>query len=335
MTRTIGRRAVNAGLLAGAGLAMPFLANPAHAETTLILSHHLPTTHIGHLASLAFAEAVKQRTGGALVIDIKPNSVMFNLRTAAEAIRLGTLDLCWTDLGTLGNWRPEFGITSLPFIFNGYDHVHKVLYGPVGDGIRADVLRLLNIEILGFGASGFRVFLGTKTIRTADDCKGIKLRVPEIPIWVEMARSLNANPTPLPAGEMYTALQTGVIDEVELPPDFIAAIKLWEVGTHSTRTFHIFTEASVMGSTKRLKLLPLEQQAILREEAHKAIEVDMWAKNLAEQQDAWNQIAAHTQAIPDPDLPSFRAKTAVVIENFVKKNGETAQKYVEAIRAAA
>jgi len=189
--------------------------------------------------------------------------------------------------------------------------------------------------VLGFGASGFRVFLGTKTIRTAEDCKGIKLRVPENPIWVEMARSLAANPTPLPAGEMYTALQTGVIDEVELPPDFIAAIKLWEVGPKATKTFHIFTEASLMGSNKRLSLLPPEQLKIIREEARKAIEVDMWAQNLAEQEDACKQIAANSQAIADPDIPSFRAKTAVVTENFVKKNGEAAKAYVDGIRAAA
>ena len=173
-------------------------------------------------------------------------------------------------LGTLGNWRPELGFISLPFIFTGYDHVHRVIYGPVGEQVRGDVKASLGIEVLSFGASGFRVFLGNKPIRVADDCKGIKLRVPEAPVWIDMARALGANPTPIPADGVYTALQTHIVDAMEAPPDFMADNKLYEIAHDATRTNHIFTEADLMAGSKRMASLPADVQAALREAAKQA-----------------------------------------------------------------
>ena len=80
--------------------------------------------------------------------------------------------MCWTDLGTLGNWQPQFGFVSLPFLFNDYDHVKKVLYGPIGQQVGKDAKDSLGIEVLSLGASGFRVFLSKKPIQTADDVRG-------------------------------------------------------------------------------------------------------------------------------------------------------------------
>jgi hypothetical protein len=78
-----------------------------------------------------------------------------------------------------------------------------------------------------------------RPVQTAADVQGIKLRVPEIPVYVEMARALGTNPTPIPAGEIYTALQTGVVDGMEAPADFVESAKLFEVARHVTRTYHI------------------------------------------------------------------------------------------------
>ena len=212
-----------------AGLAaLPRRSRGQAAPINLVFSHHVPTTHLVHGVTEKFAEKVKQGTNGQVTISIRPASQLFNLRTSAEALQLGTLDMCWTDLATLGNWQPQFGFVSLPFLFNNYDHVKKVLYGPIGQQVSKDAKDLLGIEVLSLGASGFRVFLSKKPIQTADDVRGIRLRVPEIPTWVEMARSLGANPTPIPAGEIYTALQTGVIDAFESPADFILSSKNYE-----------------------------------------------------------------------------------------------------------
>jgi tripartite ATP-independent transporter DctP family solute receptor len=327
-------------LLAGAAgatavAAMPRWSRAQAAPIRLVFSHHLPTTHIGHTAAERFADRVAKGTNGQVTVDIKPASQLFNLRTSAEAIQLGTLDLCWSDLGTLANWQPQFGFISMPFLFNDYDHVKRVMYGPIGQQVVKDAKDTVNVDVLSLGASGFRVFLGKKAMASADDVRGIKLRVPEIPTWVEMARALGANPTPIPAGEMYTALQTGVVDAVELPPDYIVTAKLFEVAGFATRTHHIFTEVSMMASAKRMAGLPANVQKVIRDAAVESVQNEMWAANLKEQESAWTELAKRVKANPTPDAASFRTKMSPVYDSFAKRGGPKGKAWVEACQAAA
>lgn len=332
----ITRRNLMAGAAGAAGIAtMPRFGRAQAAPTRLVFSHHLPTSHVGHVAAEKFAERVAKGTNGQVTIDIKPASQLFNLRTSAEAIQIGTLDMCWTDLGTLANWQPQFGFVAMPFLFNDYDHVKRVLFGQVGQQVVKDARDTLNVEILSLGASGFRVFLGKRPMNNADEVKGIKLRVPEITTWVEMARALGTNPSPIPAGEMYTALQTGVVDAVELPPDYIVTSKLYEVTSHASRTHHIFTEVSMMASAKKMASLPPNVQKVIRDAAIETVQTDMWVANLKEQEDAWNELARRVKANPTPDIPSFRAKMGPVLDSFVKRAGPKGKAYVEAVQAAA
>ncbi len=300
----------------------------------LVFSHHVPTTHLIHGVAEKFASKVKERTNGAVTISIRPASQLFNLRTSAEALQLGTLDMCWTDLGTLGNWQPQFGFVSLPFLFNDYDHVKKVLYGPIGQGVCKEAKDALGVEILSLGASGFRVFLSKKPIQTADDVRGLRLRVPEIPTWVEMAKALGANPTPIPAGEIYTALQTGVVDAFEAPADYIQSTRNYEVAGFITRTHHIFTEVSMMASASKMASLPAGMQKVIREAAVEAVQKDMWAANLKAQQSAWDDLAKLIKANPNPDIASFRSKMGPVINGFVAQSGAKGKALVEAVQAA-
>ena len=148
MKKISRRKLLGYGAAAGV-LAMPHVARAQAIR--LVFSHHVPTTHISHKTAEMFAEMVNKGTNGQYAIDIRPASQLFNLRTSAEALQLGTLDFCWTDLGTLANWQPQFGFTSVPFLFNDYDHVKKVLYGPVGQGVVKDVKDTLGIETLFLG----------------------------------------------------------------------------------------------------------------------------------------------------------------------------------------
>ena len=322
--------------LTTAAVAAPMINGAANAQAVkLVFSHHVATAALIHRIAEDFAKYVAEGTKGQITIDIKPASQLFNLRTAAEALTLGTLDMCWSDLGTLGNWQPQFGFVSMPFIFSDFDHVKKVLYGKVGELVAAETKATLGIEVLSLGASGFRVFCGNKEIKNAADCRGIKLRVPEIPTWIEMARALGANPTPIPAGEIYTALQTGVVDAIEVPADFITTQKVYEVSKHATRTHHIFTEVSMFSSARKMAGLSADNQKIIREAAKRAVEVEMWAQNLKEQTAAWADLATRVKAIPDPDVPSFREKMAPVLSNFTTKTGAKGKAFVDAVIAAA
>lgn len=331
----ISRRGFLAGGAAAIGVAaMPRRSRSQAAPIKLVFSHHVPTTHLIHGVAEKFAERVKRGTNGQVVIEIRPASQLFNLRTSAEALQLGTLDMCWTDLGTLGNWQPQFGFVSLPFLFTGYDHVKRVLYGPIGQQVSKDAKDTLGVEVLSLGASGFRVFLSKKPIQTANDVRGIRLRVPEIPTWVEMAKALNANPTPIPAGEIYTALQTGVIDAFEGPADYIVSSRNYEVAGYVTRTHHIFTEVSMMASAQRMASLPASVQKVIREAAVESVQKEMWEANLKAQEAAWADLAKRINANPNPDIASFRAKMGPVTSAFVAKAGPKGKALVEAVQAA-
>ena len=323
------------GAGAASVLGAPGITRAQAAPIRLVFSHHLPISHLGHKITESFAAKVNAGTSGQVTIDIRPASQLFNLRTSAEALQLGTLDMCWSDLGTLANWQPHLGFISLPFLFNDFDHVKRVMYGPPGKQVIEVAKDALGVEILSLGASGFRVFLSKKPIHKADDVRGIKLRVPEIPTWVEMAKAMGANPTPIPAGEMYTALQTGVIDAIEVPADYIISAKIYEVAGFATKTHHIFTEVSMMASAKKMATLPPNVQKVLRETAVESVQKEMWDANIKEQQAAWDNLAGRVKADAAPDINSFRSKMGPVLTNFISKTGPKGKALVEASQAAA
>ena len=148
-----------------------------------------------------------------------------------------------------------------------------------------------------------------------------------------MARSLGANPTPIPAGEIYTALQTGVIDAFESPADFILSSKNYEVAGYITRTHHIFTEVSMMASARKMASLPVNVQKVIRESAFEAVQKEMWEANLKAQESAWNDLAKRIKANPNPDIASFRSKMAPVINGFIGKAGAKGKAFVEGVQA--
>ena len=182
------RRSLLKAGLTGSALAVsaPFIIGRASAQTkTLRLSHHLAPGHLVDVASKRFAELVAQQTGGQLKVEVFPSAQIAGLRQGAEGLQVGTLDFAWTDFGTLANWRKQLGFVSLPFLFRDTDHVLKVLNGGIGEDLRKDVRKAMNIEMVGYGIAGFRV-IATKgrEIRKPEDMKGLKTRVPEVPVFI-------------------------------------------------------------------------------------------------------------------------------------------------------
>ena len=149
-----------------------------------------------------------------------------------------------------------------------------------------------------------------------------------------MAKALGANPTPIPAGEIYTALQTGVVDAFEGPADYIMSSRNYEVAGFVTRTHHIFTEVSMMASATKMASLPPNVQKVIRDAALEAVQKDMWEANLKAQSNAWNDLAKLIKANPNPDIASFRSKMGPVLNSFVARAGAKGKALVEAVQTA-
>lgn len=332
MKRNLNRKAfigTAVAVMLSAGLAVT-----ANAQTkTLRLSHHLAPGHLVDDASKRFASLVAERSGGKLKVDVFPAGQVAGLRQGTEAIQVGTLDVVWTDFGTLANWQKQYGFMSLPFMFRDTAHVLATLDGKIGQDLAADVRKTMNIDVLGYGIAGFRVIATRdREVSKPDDLKGVKIRVPEVPVYVSSFKRVGANPTPMAWGEVYTALQTGVITGVENPPEGLFVGKMQEVTKFISRTNHIMTDVNLMMSSQVLSSLPADQQAIVRSAAKTA--VDEYNKaSIAAGDEYWKKISAVIKANDKPDMEAFRKALTPVWDEMDASAGGKMKPWVDRVLA--
>jgi tripartite ATP-independent transporter DctP family solute receptor len=334
MTSISNRRTVLKGMVA-AGFATA-VCRPAFAQTkSLRLSHHLAPGHLVDIASKRFAELVAEGTGGAVKVEIFPSAQIAGLRQAAEAVQLGTVDLVWSDMGTLANWKPEYGFTNLPFIFANDEHFDSFFGSDSGKALAEDVKAQLGIEVLGWGNAGFRVIATReKAVNGPADLQGLRIRVPEIPVFVQTFEAVKANPTPMAWGEVYTALQTGVIDAVENPAEGLVNGAMQEVTKHLSRTYHILTDVNLLANPGMLDGLPEDQAAVIREAAATAVtEFNVATRENSKKN--WDILAKTMTVVDEPDRAAFQQAMSPVWDNFISRTGDAGKNWVDQVAAAA
>jgi tripartite ATP-independent transporter DctP family solute receptor len=183
------------------------------AATTLRLAHASSEDSLIHQAATRFADEVATKSGGSLKVTIFPNGQLGDEGPIAESVGAGAIDVGLG--GVVDPIEPKLGVLSLPFLFADFANVHAVLDGPVGDRLRA-MGRDRGYKLLGFLDSGFRNFSNNRgPIRVPDDMRGLKLRCPPNPVILETVKTLGALPQSIPFGEVYTALQSKVVDGAE------------------------------------------------------------------------------------------------------------------------
>ncbi|WP_274631125.1 TRAP transporter substrate-binding protein [Arvimicrobium flavum] len=334
MNSSLNRRAFAAAMLGTVALAAGFGVTQADAQSrTLRLSHHLAPGHLVDVASHRFAELVAEQSKGAIKVEVFPSGQIAGLRQGAEAVQFGTVDFVWTDFGTLANWRPEYGFVSLPFLFQGDDHFDAVFNGDVGRELRDDVSKNLNIEALGYGNAGFRVIATSgKAVKEPADLKGVRIRVPEVPILVSAFKSVGANPTPMAWGEVYTALQTGVIDAVENPAEGLAVGGMQEVTKYLSRTYHIMTDVNLFVSNDVMSSFTPELQEAIRASAKTAVD-EFNAKTREAAAGYWKQLSEKLETVEEPNRAAFQEAMAPVWKEFTAAAGEAGQGWIDRIQA--
>jgi len=282
------------------------------------LAHHLQLTHPVEIMSQKFAAGVAQRTNGEIEIKVFGAGQIGGLKDNAEGVRLGTLDFSGSDCAQIGLFHARANIISLPFLFRDYAHYLKVAEGPVGKALAAEILQNTNIRILSYWPAGFRIMASrTKPIKSAADMKGLKIRIPEVPIYVETMRALGANATPMPWGEVYTSLQTGVVDAIEVPSDTIYNGKMYEVTKYLSRTYHIFTDCNLIVSEKVYQTLPPNLQQVLYQVAREVFWD--WGAPESERLDkaGWDALVKAGMQGIEPDRESFRTAVKPVWDKFI------------------
>jgi tripartite ATP-independent transporter DctP family solute receptor len=244
------------------GLAV-FCAGPALAKMTLKLATVTPTKHAYNEGAREFARLIKEGTNGEVVIIIYPGGQLGKgERELVEGMQMGIIDIAVTSTGPLSNFSPDMGVVDLPFLFLSNEHVDKVLDGPVGREL-LDGLEKANLKGLAFMENGFRNFTNSvRPLEKPEDLKGLKFRTMENPVHLASVRSLGAQAVPMSWGEVYTSLQTGVIDGQENPVAIIWVNKMNEVQKYLSLTGHFYSPAPLTMSKRKFDKLKPEWQEL-------------------------------------------------------------------------
>ncbi|MES0066534.1 TRAP transporter substrate-binding protein [Mesorhizobium sp. M0074] len=317
--------------LAGATLlAAALLAGSASAQTVLRSSDTHPDGYPTVEAVKYFGELVKERTAGRYVVEIYPSAQLGEEKDTIEQVRTGVIDLNRVSMAPFNGLIPETTVPSLPYIFRSEEHMHKVMDGAIGDQIAA-AFDHVGLVLLAFYDGGSRSFYNSKKpINTVADMAGMKFRVIQSDIFVDMVAALGANATPMPYGEVYSAIETGVIDGAENNFPSYDTAKHAEVAKYYSLDEHTMVpEAFVMAKSSWDKLTP-EDQAIFKAAAKESVakQRELWTAKVKESR---AKVEAAGSQITTPDKQPFIDAMGPVYEKHVKDDKLKAM--VEAIKA--
>jgi tripartite ATP-independent transporter DctP family solute receptor len=258
--------------------ALGVLAQSAGAVEEMRLGHGLPEDHAVHKAVVKFADLVKERTNGGIVISVFANGVLGGEREMLEQVQNGILDITKASASPLETFAAEYKVFNLPFVFRDRDHFFKVLISPVGESILASS-RKSGFIGLAYYDSGARSFYAKKPINTPDDLKGLKIRVQQSPTTIRMIQVIGATPTPMAWGEVYSALQTGVVDGAENNVTALTNGRHGEVCKYYSETEHQIVPDVLVMSDARWDSLAKPQQEIIKQAALESFEYQklQWA----------------------------------------------------------
>ncbi|RUT97354.1 TRAP transporter substrate-binding protein [Mesorhizobium sp. USDA-HM6] len=247
------------------------LTGIANADTVLRSSDTHPDGYPTVEAVKYMGELIKQRTNGRYSIEVYHSAQLGEEKDTIEQTQSGVIDLDRVSMGPFNGIVPETAVPSLPYMFRSVEHMRHVMDGPIGDQI-LKAFEAHDLVGLAFYDSGARSFYNTKKdIASIADLKGMKFRVIQSDVFVDMVNALGANATPMAYGEVYSALQTGVIDGAENNWPSFESAKHYEVAKHYTLDQHqIVPEVLVMSKASWDKLSP-EDQAIVRQAAKDSV----------------------------------------------------------------
>jgi len=291
-------------------------------KQTLRFAHGLPTGSLYDQGANRFAELVKQYTRGEIEVKIFPSGQLGTEQTTAKMCQIGTLDISLQAVNNASMWYRPLDIYIMPFIFRDRMHANKVLFGPIGKEIEEEFTKKSHMRIISWFEWGDRaIFNNARAINTPDDLRGIKMRVPKNPVMVDTYNQLGATATAIAWGELYSALQQGLADGVEGPPQGMIEMKFYDFLKYYSYVNVFYGLADIVMNEKIFQSLSTEnQQAILRA-GKEAGEFQRWlsAKSHVDGLAKLAELGVTINVVTDKQ--AFIDKVAPVWEKYRKKIG--------------
>jgi tripartite ATP-independent transporter DctP family solute receptor len=300
-------------LLAGAS-ALPLFSiatRPAYAaEFNYKFATGQDPSHPVNKRAQEAIDRIRNATNGRLDIKLFPANQLGSDTDLLSQIRSGGVEFFNQASVVLSTLVPAAGIINTGFAFHGYDEVWKAMDGPLGTYVRAQIEKVGLLTMSKPWDNGFRqVTTSTKPIKTPEDLKGMKLRVPAAPMLSSLFTALGASPTPINFNEVYSALQTKLVEGQENPLAIIATARLYEVQKYCSLTNHVWDAYWILGNRKAFERLPKDIQEIVRRELDKAAtdeRADIAALNVSLRSD----LAAKGVQVIEPDKRAFKEALA-------------------------
>lgn len=207
-------------------------------DMTLKLGHLANEDNPWHKAAVKFGEELSTLTEGRIAVDVFPNESLGKEIDLINGMQLGTVDMTITG-ESLQNWAPMAALLAVPYAYKSLDHMDEVASGEIGDMIKAQIIERAQIRPIAHFARGPRNLTSNRAITTPDDLDGLKMRVPNVPLFVDVWKALGAQPTPMAFSEVFTSLQNGTIGAQENPLALIRSANFNEVQSHVNLTEHV------------------------------------------------------------------------------------------------
>ncbi len=247
----------------------------------LKLAHALDISHPVHLGMVNMSERLEEKSGGKLKVQIYPSGQLGNERELLELLQIGSLAMTKVSSGALENFVPSFEVLGLPYLFRDKAHLFGVLRGEIGEEFLAKGEKY-RFRGLCFYDAGYRSFYSKeRPINSPSDLKGLKIRVMKSVTAVNMVTQLGGSPTPVSFGELYTALQQGVVDGAENNPPSFYSSRHYEVCKYYTLDEHTSLPDVLLVSLEWWNDLTKEEQGWLKSAADESVDfqMDVWDKS--------------------------------------------------------
>lgn len=295
------------------GLAGILLAGSATAaEMTLKLGHLANEENVWHKAAVKFGEELSALTNGRIEVQVFPNESLGKEMDLINGMQLGTADMTITG-ESLQNWAPLAALLAVPYAYGSLEEMDSVAGGEIGDRIEAEIIEKAQIRPIAYFARGPRNLTSNRPIKSPDDLNGLKLRVPNVPLFVSVWSALGAQPTPMAFSEVFTSLQSGTIEAQENPLALIKSASLAEVQDYVNLTEHVRSWIYLTISEQTWNRLSPEDQAAVLEAARRAQEYER-ELFLADEKQLVEDLTAAGMEFVEVDQEAFagKAKDAVL-----------------------
>jgi TRAP-type transport system periplasmic protein len=293
--------------LAGAAV----LASPAirahAAEVTLKLGHLANEQNSWHKASLRFGEELARLTDGRIEVQVFPNESLGKEIDLINGMQLGTADMTITG-ESLQNWAPMAALLAVPYAYPTLEAMDEVASGEIGKQVEAQILSNAQIRPIAYFARGPRNLTSNREIMTPDDLSGLRMRVPNVPLFVKTWEALGAAPTPMAFSEVFTSLQNGTIDAQENPLALIESANFNEVQQFVNRTEHVRSWIYLTISELTWSQLSADDQQAVMEAAQIAQEYER-ELFLADEEQLVQSLQDKGMTFVDSDKAAFAAQS--------------------------